>query len=178
MQPLKRLIVPMVLSAMVFWVAGCVSMAEPVTEKPEAAPAAAETAPAESRPGTAVEPKPPAPQLSVEQIQARRELETALDQDVEEYLKRVASRNVDSALEFVEPSRREKVQKELWAFLSNYSVENCEVLEREVSHEGTPGARVVVQLTVFEKRSVVPQRQRVEQRWSRVDDRWLLLSSQ
>jgi hypothetical protein len=112
--------------------------------------------------------------LSVEEQQARREMEAALLRDAREYYKRVMAKDVDGALELVVPEGRKVQQGKIWAFLSQYRVESSDLISQEIYFRGTPEAKVKMGMTVFSKRAVVPEKQEEILVWIYRDGRWLV----
>jgi hypothetical protein len=119
--------------------------------------------------------KAPAPQLSIEEIQGRRQIEKELERDVETYYNLVKDRNVEKALESVVTNEQEKVQAELWQFISQFTIENFDIKEKKIDFDAKPyKADVTVSLTVYEARTVSPKKKPVSSRWQYAGGRWLV----
>lgn len=130
-------------------------------------PAAPKTAQAKA----AAEAKP----LTMEEVQARRDMEKLLDETVTEYWKLVAEKNVQEALTHVIEAYREVVRNELYQFNAAYRLTGTDLLSKSMQYEGMPQADVTVALTVFEKTSVVPVRKEAVQTWRYAGGRWLVV---
>lgn len=115
-------------------------------------------------------------QLTLEEIQSRREIEKELDRDHAAYLKAISERNVEGALSFVPAENRAAMQTELWRFLAEYNFDNWEVTSRKVEYaKGATVAKIEAILVVYQKNVVAPQKYPHETKWRRVGDMWLLV---
>lgn len=167
---MKR-IVPVLVCGMVFGLLlqGCVGLpTQPAEEgqKSQANP--------QSKDEPQVKKAPPA-QLSIEEIQGRRQSEKELERDVEAYYNLVKERNVEKALESVVAYEQEKVQAELWQFIAQFSIENFDIKEKKIDFDAKPyKADVTVALTVYEARTVSPKKMPVSSHWQYADGRWLV----
>lgn len=116
----------------------------------------------------------PAP-LTVDQIAERRNIERELERDYTAYLKRVSERNVSAAIEYAAPEAREAKQTELWQFIAEYSFDNFEIVEKNVTYgANSVDADVKAILVVYQKNVVAPSKKEYVTKWRRVGDKWQL----
>jgi len=149
----------------------------PEAQKP-AAPAApaAQKAP-EAKPKAPEPPPPPAkPQLTLEDIQARRQVEKELERDVDAFYGYVKDRNVEKAVEMTPGANGEALKRQLWDFSAQYSVETYDLKDKKIDFDKKPyRAELSILLTVYENRSVTPKKMPVVSRWEYADGNWLIL---
>ena len=119
--------------------------------------------------------QPDKPVTTVTEAQTKRQLERELDRDVTGYHKKLVERNVDDALEYVIPEARAAKQADLWQFFSEYSVENFEIVQKDIDFKASsPRAVVKASLIVYQKNVVNPQRKEQVSTWVRIGDKWFL----
>lgn len=187
---MKAIAKPLALCAgLALLLAGCAPTAQtkpeaappkPQAQAASAAPAAAAKLPApEAKPKAPEPPAPPAkPQLTLEDIQARRQIEKELERDVETYYGDLKDRNVEKAVEMTTPAAREALKKQLWEFNAQYTVETFDLKEKKIDFDKKPfRADVSMLLTIYEIRSVSPKKMPVASRWQYAGGNWLILPS-
>jgi len=160
------------------------------TKAPEEASKASEPAKADAPPAKAPEnkvvveavkptpptPAPQAPKLSVEELQARRQMEKELERDIGDYYALVKDRNVEKAVEMAPTDKQEALQTQLWQFIADFSVESFDLTDKKIDYAAKPPkANVNIVLTVYEARSVTPKKTPVSSQWLYNGGHWYIL---